>query len=275
MLELPEVIALSGQLNSTIKGKVVKDAVAAASPHKFAWYYGDPAEYGERLRGRAIGEAAGFGGRLEIFIEGAALSFADGAVLRYYEPGAILPVKHQLLVTFEDGSALAFTIAMYGGIWAYPMGALDEDGFYMAAKRAVKPLSDDFDFDYFLTLFDGKGQKMSAKAFLATEQRIPGLGNGVLQDILLAAKINPRKRANTFTDEQRRRLFDNVKAVLSAMTEAGGRDTERDIFGRPGGYKTKLSRHNTLLICPDCGGSVKKEAYMGGSVYYCEVCQEK
>jgi formamidopyrimidine-DNA glycosylase len=275
MLELPEVIALSKQLNSTIKGKVIKDAVAAASPHKFAWYYGDPAEYGERLAGRAVGEAAAFGGRLEIDVEGAALSFADGAVLRYYEPSAKLPEKHQLLITFEDGSALAATIAMYGGIWANPKGALDEDGFYMAAKNAIKPLSDEFDYNYFRKLFEGKGLKMSAKAFLATEQRIPGMGNGVLQDILLAAKINPRKKADTFTEEQRHRLFDSVKSVLLAMTEAGGRDTERDIFGNPGGYKTKLSRNNALLTCPDCGGSVKKEAYMGGSVYYCEQCQEK
>lgn|GEM_PF-2077218 len=30
------------------------------------------------------------------------------------------------------------------------------------------------------------------KAFLATEQRIPGLGNGVLQDILWTARIHPK-----------------------------------------------------------------------------------
>jgi hypothetical protein len=32
-------------------------------------------------------------------------------------------------------------------------------------------------------------KKLSLKALLATEQRIPGLGNGVLQDILFKARM--------------------------------------------------------------------------------------
>jgi len=27
--------------------------------------------------------------------------------------------------------------------------------------------------------------------------------------------------------------------------------------------------------CPACGALIKKEAYMGGTVYYCESCQRK
>ena len=116
---------------------------------------------------------------------------------------------------------------------------------------------------------------MSAKAFLATQQRIPGLGNGVLQDILLNAKIHPKKKINTLSEEQRKELFDSLKSTLAEMTDAGGRDTEKDLFGNPGGYRTKLGKNNKLLICPNCGGGVKKEAYMGGSIYFCEQCQEK
>jgi formamidopyrimidine-DNA glycosylase len=101
------------------------------------------------------------------------------------------------------------------------------------------------------------------------------LGNGVLQDILLNAKIHPRKKMNTLSDEQRCEVFDSIKHTLTNMADSGGRDTERDLFGNQGGYKTKLSKNNSLLICPNCGGAVKKESYMGGNVYYCEGCQEK
>lgn len=59
------------------------------------------------------------------------------------------------------------------------------------------------------------------------------------------------------------------------MTEAGGRDTERDLFGNPGGYKTALSANTVGAYCPACGENIKKEAYLGGSIYYCEGCQEK
>lgn len=275
MLEIPEAAVLSRQLNETIAGKKIAEVIAAASEHKFAWFFGDASEYGALLRGRVIGKTEPYGGRVEIEADSAVLHFGDGVILRYFDAGEKLPAKHQLLVTFNDGSSLVGTVAMYGGLWAFPAGAMDDNVYYMAAKNAVPPMSEAFDYEYFQTLFDEKSLKMSAKAFLATEQRIPGLGNGVLQDILLNAKIHPRKKMNTLSDEQLGDVFDSMKSTLSAMTDGGGRDTERDLFGNQGGYKTKLSKNNTTMICPDCGGAVKKEAYMGGSVYYCENCQEK
>jgi formamidopyrimidine-DNA glycosylase len=275
MFEIPEAIVISRQINETIAGKRIKKVIAASSPHKFAWFFGEPSEYDAFLSGRNIETAAPFGGRVEISAEGAVLHFGEGVILRYYKAGEKLPEKHQLLIVFDDDSAIVGTIAMYGGLWAFPPGGMDDDVYYRAAMEAVPVLSDNFDYEYFLTLFDEKSVKISAKAFLATEQRIPGLGNGVLQDILLNAKIHPKKKMNTLSDEQRRGVFDSVKLTLADMTDSGGRDTERDLFGNPGGYKTKLSKNNILSICPDCGGAVIKEAYMGGSVYYCEVCQEK
>jgi formamidopyrimidine-DNA glycosylase len=275
MLEIPEAIVLSRQLNETIAGKKITEVIAAGSPYKFAWFFGEASEYGVLLRGRVIGRTYSYGGRVEIEVEGAVLHFGDGVILRYYEAGEKLPTKHQLLVTFNDDSSLIGTVAMYGGLWAFPAGAMDDNVYYTAAKNAVPPMSKAFDYAYFQTLCDEKGLKMSAKAFLATEQRIPGLGNGVLQDILLNAKIHPKKKMNTLKNEQLRSVFDSVKSTLTAMTEGGGRDTERDLFGNPGGYKTKLSKNNTAMLCPDCDGAVKKEAYMGGSVYFCESCQEK
>lgn len=274
MLEIPEAVVVAEQINATIKGKRINEVVAAASPHKFAWYYGEPAEYNALLRGRTLGCAYAYGGRIEIEAGDAALHFGDGAILHYYDKDENLPAKHQLLISFDDGSALVGTVAMYGGLWAFPVGAMDDNIYYIAAKEAVPPLSERFDFDYFLSLFDEKSVKMSAKAFLATQQRIPGLGNGVLQDILLNAKIHPKKKMSALSDAQKRGLFDTVKSTLSEMVAGGGRDTETDLFGNRGGYTTKLSKRNALSICPNCGGAVKKENYMGGSIYYCEQCQQ-
>jgi len=273
MIEIPEAIVISKQLNKSIKGKRIKSVIAAASPHKFAWFFDEPSGYDALLSGRTIEIATPYGGRVEISAEGAVLHFGDGVVLRYYGAADKLPVKHQLLVVFEDDTALVGTVAMYGGLWAFPIGGMDDNFYYKVAKEAVPVLSDRFDYECFLDLFDDKSEKMSAKAFLATEQRIPGLGNGVLHDILLNAKIHPKKKMNTLSEVQRRGVFDSIKSTLADMTNGGGRDTERDLFGNPGGYKTKLSKNNSLLICPECGGAVKKEAYMGGSIYYCEECQ--
>ena len=116
--------------------------------------------------------------------------------------------------------------------------------------------------------------QLSAKAFLATEQRIPGLGNGVLQDILFNAGIHPKRKISTLDETERRTLFDSIKSTLEEMTGQGGRDTEKDLFGEPGGYRVKMGKDGMGKPCPVCGGQVVKEAYMGGSVYYCEGCQK-
>ena len=57
------------------------------------------------------------------------------------------------------------------------------------------------------------------------------------------------------------------------MTDKGGRDTEKDLFGNFGKYKTILSKNTYKNPCPNCGGTITKEAYLGGSVYYCQICQ--
>jgi formamidopyrimidine-DNA glycosylase len=57
------------------------------------------------------------------------------------------------------------------------------------------------------------------------------------------------------------------------MTARGGRDTELDLFGRPGGYVTVLSKNTVDQPCPLCGALICKEAYLGGAIYFCPGCQ--
>ena len=57
------------------------------------------------------------------------------------------------------------------------------------------------------------------------------------------------------------------------MMRLGGRDTEKDLFGNPGGYQTRMSKRTLAGGCPACGGPITKEAYLGGAVYYCPRCQ--
>ena len=49
MLEIPESITIAHQLNETIKGKVIRLAIANQSEHKFAWYHGSPETYSNLL----------------------------------------------------------------------------------------------------------------------------------------------------------------------------------------------------------------------------------
>ena len=273
VLELPEAIVIAEQVGTALGGKRIKSVTANQSPHKFAWFYGDPGDYNSLLSGNAIESAVPWGGMVEIWAGPERILLGDGVSLRYFPAGERLPSKHQLLIEFDDSSSLVGSVQMYGGLWAFPAGEFDNQ-YYLAAKQKPSPLTDEFDYAYFGSLLEGeKLESLSAKAFLATEQRIPGLGNGVLQDILWAARIHPRRKVATLSDQELRGLFGSVKSVLREMAARGGRDTERDLYGRPGSYKTVLSRNTVDTPCPACGTTIKKEAYMGGSVYYCGGCQ--
>lgn len=272
MIELPEAAVLAQQVSQTVAGKRIKNVIAAQAPHKLAWYFGDPQEYRSLLTGKVISGATSYGGQVEITAGKAKLLFSDGVNLRYYNKGTKLPDKHQLLLQFDDGSSLVGWVQMYGGLSAFPEGKNDNK-YYLIAKAKPSPLSSDFDEDYFKSLFDEGTAKLSLKAFLATQQRIPGLGNGVLQDILFNAKMHPKKKAGTLSANDQQALFDSIRNTLSEMTGKGGRDTENDLFGEPGGYKTKLGKNTVGQPCPVCRTLIKKEAYLGGSIYYCARCQ--
>ena len=85
--------------------------------------------------------------------------------------------------------------------------------------------------------------------------------------------MHPKKKVNSLSITDQRVLFDSIKDTLSEMTAKGGRDTENALSGKPGGYKTKLSKNTAGQPCAVCGTLIKKEAYLGGSIYHCARCQ--
>ena len=272
MLELPESLTIAKQLNETVRGKIVSRVIANASPHKFAFYHGDPAGYDTLLAGQTVGDSAGRGPMIEIAAGDRRIVLGDGANLRFYAEAAQAPQKHQLLIEFRDGSALVCTVQMYGMIYAFAAGSIDNKYYHIAGEKP-SPLSGAFDRPYFDTLRTDDTEKLSAKAFLATEQRIPGLGNGVLQDILFRAGIHPKRRMGTLSSAEYGGLFQAVKSTLADMTALGGRDTEKTLFDTPGDFRTVLSRNTVGKPCPVCGTEIQKAAYLGGAVYWCSQCQ--
>lgn len=272
MMELPEIMTLAGQARKLLVGKTVLEAYPPTGLHKFAFFNGDPQRYPAMLHGKKITGAEGAGIYLDIkFSGGLTLSLGDGVNIRYGDKASEVPAKYQLLLTFTDDSFLVMTVAMYGCLQLYN-GSIDNE-YHVKSFTKISPLSDGFDMDYFNSLIDAEKPNLSAKALLATGQRIPGVGNGVLQDILFKAGINPKCKIGTLPAGDKEKLFHTLKDSLKEMTDAGGRDTETDMLGNRGGYRTILSAKTLNDPCPVCGGAITRVPYMGGNVYYCPVCQ--
>lgn len=274
MLELPESYTLSKQIQQSLTGKIISYIEVLHTPHKFAFFHGEMDRYAEFLEGQTIVDATYHGGMVEVNTEDSMMVFADGAYPKYYEDKKKFPKNHQLAIYFDDETAIFVSVQMYGIFFIFPKGECRE-GYYISSSSKTSPLSEQFTYEYFKSLYPANGKKLSAKAFLATEQRIPGLGNGVLQDILWDAGIDARFDMRNATDSDFQTLYASVKKVLKEMCECGGRDTEKDLFGNKGGYITQLSKNSLYEPCMKCGNEIHKANYMGGTVYFCEHCQKK
>jgi formamidopyrimidine-DNA glycosylase len=275
MIEIPEAAVYARQLNESVLGRRILRAEAAQSPHKFTWYCGEPADYPAKLQGKTIDEAYPLNGTLELRIGDVFLALSEGAGITLFPQGSRLPARHQLLLELDDGRALAVSVQMYGGVMCFYDGE-NTNPYYLVVREKPSPLLDAFDQTFFASILDHpEARKLSAKAALATGQRIPGLGNGVLQDILFFAGIHPKRVISMLTDTERQSLYVSVKDSLKQMTQQGGRDTERDLYGQPGGYATRCSKLTVGTPCQVCGTLIEKASYMGGSIYFCPGCQKQ
>jgi len=148
MLELPESRVLAQQLNETISGKKIKSVTAGHTPHKLVWYYGDKEKYSQILDGKTIENVTASGSMVEIKAAGSVILIGEGMIVRFHGPDVPRPQKHQLIIEFEDLSAISANVQMYGGLGCFPEGGLDNP-YYKVAKEKPSPFSAEFDLGYF------------------------------------------------------------------------------------------------------------------------------
>lgn len=271
-MELPETITIGRQAAETLSGRMITEVLPPTYRHKFTFFNADAEAYRRLLAGRRILTAEGHGIFVDLQLEDDVfLSVFDGIHMKFGGLQTEIPAKYQMLLTLDDQTFVGFTTGMYGGIYVFRH--LLDNKYRTQSLERVSPLEAAFGEAYFERLIAEEKKNISVKALLASEQRIPGLGNGVLQDILFGAEISPKRKIFSLTDAEKAVLFRSVKETLQAMTDGGGRDTETDFFGRRGGYRCLLSKNTFGLPCPRCGGEIRKESYMGGTVYYCPECQ--
>lgn len=275
MIELPEALTIARQMNETIGGKRIASGTRGNAPHKFAFYTREPEEYEAIFRSRTIGEAREHGSQILVPIEEDYVLVLGGGGERilFHESAATLPRKHQLSLSFEDGTHLSVSVQGWGCCQLLTGPELAENR--ETRPKGPSPLSDEFSYDYFRGLFAAipEGDPRSAKYFVISQPGIWGVGNGYLQDILFRAGIHPRRRALQISEGKQRLLYEATKLTLRQAADLGGRDSERDLFNRPGGYRRILTSEATGRPCPECGTAIEKISFLGGASYFCPKCQ--
>lgn len=269
MAEIPEILKYSGQMNETLTGKKIASLTLLQEKNLNV-----PA--GAFLR-RAEGAAVlGVGHKGKWIImdldngENILISLGMGADILYFdrEPAA---EKYQVRADFSDGSGFTIRYWWFGRFMIVSDGGLPEEP--STGDIGLDPFDPAFTYEYFRELFDGKSTQI--KSFLMNQKHIGGIGNMYMHDILFLAKLHPKRRVSSLSEEDFKRLYDSIQKVLRSSLDGGTFSYEKDFYGQPG----RLSVEDLIIpyqenrLCPDCGTAVEQVKAGGSSTYICPGCQ--
>ena len=203
-----------------------------------------------------------------------AVSFPVGELPGLLHPaGTQLPAKRHLTATLDDASSLTITVQGWGFLAL--LSTAEEAAFAPYQHRGVSPLDPRFTREHLAQLLatSKEYRRKPIKSFLVHDPNVGGIGNGMLQDILYRAQIHPRQRVCDLTADEIDRLHGALRETMELAVAQGGRDSERDLHGQPGGYRPLMDRRAVDQPCPRCGTPIVKVSLLGGSCYYWPACQ--
>jgi formamidopyrimidine-DNA glycosylase len=270
MLELPEVLTLSRQLDKELKGRTIASAGRGNSPHKFAFFKPSDEEVAALLARKTVDAVRGDGKCIFFDLRPRAvfcIAEMDGRIL-FHAKGAPLPPRYQLLISFSDGTALTATV----GLWGF-FGAGDATAPLLVNQtNTIDPLGSEFTLARLHKLFaEYPKPNHPIKAFLINRPRLRGFGNGYMQEMLFRAGILPTRKVASIEKEERQRLHRAIRGVLAEATKKAGSADTCDIYGQPGGYVKALGAK--VKSCTICRTPIAKKSFLGGATYFCPRCQ--
>ncbi len=121
-------------------------------------------------------------------------------------------------------------------------------------------------------------RRAQIKSLLLDQKVVSGIGNIYVDEILYDARLHPRRKASTLTEEEWTALRGAIRENLAAGIEHRGTTVRlyRDVLDRPGAHQDHLrvfEKHGEP--CPGCGGEVVREKVGGRPTHYCPACQRE
>jgi formamidopyrimidine-DNA glycosylase len=119
--------------------------------------------------------------------------------------------------------------------------------------------------------------KAPIKGALLNQKLLHGVGNIYADEALIRAHIRPRRRANTLTAIELRKLHAAVQKVLHAAIAAGGSSISDyvDADGAEGFFQIQHRAYGREgKPCLKCKTPIKKIVVAGRGTHYCPKCQK-
>jgi formamidopyrimidine-DNA glycosylase len=128
----------------------------------------------------------------------------------------------------------------------------------------------DLTFELFEKIISGS--KIVIKPLIMDQTRIGGIGNIYANDALFLAEIDPRRRANTLTRPEVKKLYKAVLSVMEKSMKFGGASELNfvNVLGQEGEYQMhSLVYGKKGQKCSVCGGTIEKIFLAGRGTYFC------
>ena len=221
--------------------------------------------------------------------------------------GARRRAKH-LIMELDSGDSLVFQLKIGGQLLLVPpveepktalmlvlhldgdrrLFLRDETGFTRArlldegeleerlSPLGPEPLEAGFEAGYLQRVIGLR--RAQIKPLLLDQKVVSGIGNIYADEILYDARLHPRRKANTLSNEEWEELHEAIRTNLAAGVEHRGTTVRlyRDVLDRPGEHQDYLrvfEKHGRP--CPGCEGEVVREKVGGRPSHFCPECQRE
>jgi formamidopyrimidine-DNA glycosylase len=272
--ELPEIINLSKQMETTIKGKVINEIILGErckSIIKQGMCNLDKRK--DEILNTPIRSIKSRGKWIFIEFENKLFLLLGEIIGKFLlqQNTDEIPSKYHVLFKFEDGSFLTFQSSLYAFLIVANEKELKEHKY--AGNVGPSPLDKEFTYSYFSDILS-KYKNRGIKGVLNLQGEISGLGNAYINDILYEACIHPKTKVSALKDDEKKLLYDKIIEIITLAVKEGGSSKEYDLFGEHGNYIRIMDQHSKNMECERCGTKIVKVNVLGSSSYLCPECQK-
>ncbi|MCS7278899.1 MAG: DNA-formamidopyrimidine glycosylase [Thermodesulfobacteriaceae bacterium] len=274
MPELPEVETIKRDLEKRLIGKKLLRIEIFQETFYKKYFKDDFLLKLKTLLSQKIKEIRRKGKYLLLLLENKVLVFHLGVtgalILGNPKGGNPLFNKKHLILTleFDELSLFFIDIRKFGKVWILEKEKL-EDHFFFLGKDALE-----ISFKEFKDLLLSKNRLI--KSFLLDQRIISGLGNIYTDEILFRSRINPLRKTKNLSEEEIKRIYQNMQEVLVKAIELRGSSVKNYINGK--GERGAFQEEHLVYgkrgsPCPICGNPLQYKKIAQRGTTFCSRCQ--
>jgi formamidopyrimidine-DNA glycosylase len=264
MPELPEIASRAREMNKALPGKTIKK-IEVLQPKCLNVSVGSftSALEGAKLKGTTYHGKWLFTETTKGYL---LINMGMGGELLLVDSKS-MPEKWRVAFHFKDRTTLSVNFWWFG----YTHYAATPEKHKMSAK--LGPNAIDVTPAEFRELLSKR--KGAVKSFLLNQERIAGIGNAYVHDILFLAGLHPLRKIDTLSDDEVEALWNGIQRGLKPALRKRGAFYERDLYGKKGGFKFEdiLVGYREGQPCPTCGAKIVKIKTGSTASFICPKCQ--